>query len=99
LDPNFRFRAILKVLLAHHVDFIVVGGVSAVLHGSPVDTRGVDVVHSRRPDNIERLQAALREPQRDPPRAQAPVTVEEKIDPVCFLPVTARWVPASAARG
>jgi len=42
------------------VDFVVVGGVCAVLHGAPVATFDLDVVHSRDPENIMRLQAALR---------------------------------------
>jgi hypothetical protein len=41
------------------VDFIVVGGVSAVLHGAPVTTFDLDLVHSREPDNREKLMSAL----------------------------------------
>jgi len=37
----------------------VVGGVCAVLHGAPVSTFDLDLVHSRAADNIERLLAAL----------------------------------------
>jgi hypothetical protein len=57
-EPNFE--AILQVLVDHEVDFIVVGGVSAVLHGAPVHTFDLDVVHSRAPENLDRLLAALR---------------------------------------
>ncbi len=35
------------------------GGVSAVLHGVPVTTFDLDVVHRRTPDNIQRLMKAL----------------------------------------
>jgi hypothetical protein len=49
------------VLTRHHVDFIVVGGVSAVLHGAPVTTFDLDVVHARNQENIARLMAALDE--------------------------------------
>jgi len=52
---------ILKVLTRHRVDFIVVGGVSAVLHGAPVTTFDLDVVHARNPENIARLSTALEE--------------------------------------
>jgi hypothetical protein len=52
---------ILKVLTRHRVDFIVVGGVSAVLHGAPVTTFDLDVVHARNGENIARLLAALEE--------------------------------------
>jgi hypothetical protein len=41
------------------VDFIVVGGVCGALHGSPVLTFDLDIVHSRAPENIGRLMAAL----------------------------------------
>lgn len=55
-----RFR-ILKTLLDHQVDFIIVGGVSAQLNGAPIDTLDLDVVHSRTPENVARLLAALQE--------------------------------------
>jgi len=53
------FLAILRVLAAHEVDFIIVGGVCAVLHGAPVTTFDLDVVHSRDDVNLGRLLAAL----------------------------------------
>ncbi|XXY53339.1 hypothetical protein WME91_19605 [Sorangium sp. So ce269] len=52
---------LLGVLARHQVDFIVVGGVAAVIQGAPVNTFDLDVVHARTPDNIERLLGALRE--------------------------------------
>jgi hypothetical protein len=52
---------ILKVLTRHRVDFIVVGGVSAVLHGAPVTTFDLDVVDARNRENIARLLSALEE--------------------------------------
>ncbi len=52
---------ILKVLTRHRVDFIVVGGVSAVLHGAPVTTFDLDILHARNPENIVRLLSALAE--------------------------------------
>jgi predicted nucleotidyltransferase len=56
-EPNFL--DILRILTKHEVKFIVVGGVSAVLQGAPLMTFDVDVVHSRDPQNIDRLLAAL----------------------------------------
>jgi predicted nucleotidyltransferase len=55
------FLGLLRTLAAHRVDFIIVGGVCAVLHGVPVTTFDLDLVHSRQPDNLERLIAALNE--------------------------------------
>jgi hypothetical protein len=56
-----RFREILTVLCKHRVDFVVVGGVAAVLDGAPYTTYDVDVVHRRTPENIDRLLTALSE--------------------------------------
>ena len=41
------FFAMFAELKAQAVDFIVVGGVGAVLHGAPVATFDLDLVHSR----------------------------------------------------
>jgi hypothetical protein len=54
-----RNSAILKALAGHEVDFVVVGGVAAVLHGAPVNTWDLDVVHSTSAGNVARLLAAL----------------------------------------
>ncbi len=48
------FLGTLSVLAAHKVDFIVVGGVSAVLQGAPIATFDLDIVHSRGPANTWR---------------------------------------------
>jgi len=45
----------------HGVDFILVGGVCAVLHGAPVSTFDIDLVHSRTRKNIGQLLSALNE--------------------------------------
>ncbi len=55
------FSAILKVLARHEVEFIVVGGVCAVLLGAPVATFDLDIVHSRTRENLDRLASALGE--------------------------------------
>lgn len=55
------YPALLQTLVQHGVDFIVVGGVCAVLHGAPVSTFDIDVVHSRDPDNLHRLISALQD--------------------------------------
>ncbi|HXX21563.1 MAG TPA: hypothetical protein VEO19_00275 [Terriglobia bacterium] len=60
-EPTANYLAILKILHQHKVKFIIVGGVCAVLHGAPLATFDLDVVHSRDPDNLNRLSAALEE--------------------------------------
>ena len=56
-----QFLDLLKVLTAHQVDFVIVGGVAGVLAGAPLLTLDLDVVFDPTPANIERLLAALRE--------------------------------------
>ena len=71
----FAFREILEVLGRHGVEFVVVGGLAGVLHGSPIPTRDVDVVHARTPANIARLLGALHElhaTYRNDPRGLSP---------------------------
>ena len=73
------FRALLVALVEAEVDFVVVGGVAAVLHGAPATTFDLDLVHSREPascgrlvEALQRLEACYREqlPKRISPRAQ-----------------------------
>jgi predicted nucleotidyltransferase len=54
-----RLAATLRALYEGGVDFILVGGLSAVLNGAPVHTYDVDVVHSREPENVARLLPVL----------------------------------------
>jgi predicted nucleotidyltransferase len=59
--PSPDFLELLKTMFEHKVDFIIVGGVSAVLHGAPVTTFDLDLLHSREPDNIEKLLVAIKD--------------------------------------
>ena len=58
---KLAFAAILHALAKHKVDFVLVGGLSAVLHGSPMATFDVDVIVADRPENLARLDDARRE--------------------------------------
>jgi len=51
---------ILEGLLEAGVDFILVGGLAAVIQGAPVTTMDVDIVHSQSPENISKLLAFLK---------------------------------------
>ena len=51
---------ILEGLLEAGVDFILVGGLAAVIQGAPVTTMDVDIVHNQSPDNITRLLTFLK---------------------------------------
>jgi hypothetical protein len=50
---------LLQALVDAGVEFIVVGGAAAVLHGAPTATQDLDIVHRRTPDNVDRLFALL----------------------------------------
>ncbi|MFL5276795.1 MAG: hypothetical protein ACJ79O_15690 [Myxococcales bacterium] len=55
-----RFRKIVELLSSHKIEFIVVGGLAAIVHGSPRLTQDVDVVYSRSAENLQRIVDALR---------------------------------------
>jgi hypothetical protein len=55
------FRSILVALAEHEVDFILIGGLAAVAHGSRRVTRDIDIVAKPENDNLSRLEAALAE--------------------------------------
>ena len=49
----------LERLLDHEVDFVVIGGLAARLHGSPTVTDDLDICHSKERTNLEKLASAL----------------------------------------
>jgi predicted nucleotidyltransferase len=53
------FGSLLQALSRGDVEFMVIGGLAASVHGSSRMTRDVDVVYSRSRRNIERLVRAL----------------------------------------
>lgn len=57
--PELHLERLLGHLVAHDVDFVVIGGVAAVLHGSPRLTRDLDVCFATDPTNLEVLGGAL----------------------------------------
>lgn len=52
-------EALLDALRTSGVEFIVVGGAAAVLHGAPTTTQDLDIVHRQTPENIARLMSVL----------------------------------------
>jgi len=52
--------AILEGLIEAGVEFILVGGLAAVVQGAPVTTLDIDIVHNRSSENIARLLAFLK---------------------------------------
>ena len=53
------FKALLRALSEGGVEFILIGGAAATVHGSSRLTRDVDVVYRRTRENMARLVAAL----------------------------------------
>lgn len=56
-----KFAELLQLLVRHESDFIIAGGVAALLAGAPIPTMDLDIVYDTSGTNIERLLAALRE--------------------------------------
>lgn len=52
--------AVLEGLIEAGVEFILVGGLAAVVQGAPVTTMDVDIVHNQSSENIARLLAFLK---------------------------------------
>lgn len=61
MDAPLRFLDILQILARHEVDFILVGGVAAILEGAPVATFDLDIVARPTSENRERLLRVLQE--------------------------------------
>jgi hypothetical protein len=53
--PQGKLLAALKDLWRRDIQFVVVGGLAAILHGAPGQTLDIDLVFSRDPENIQRL--------------------------------------------
>jgi len=58
---KFDPLGLLGILDRHRVAYIVIGGFGRVVQGAEEVTHGVDIVPSPKPDNLERLEAALEE--------------------------------------
>lgn len=55
------FGAVLGALVRGEVEFIIVGGAAATIHGSARLTSDLDIVYRRNPENIRRLTLVLAE--------------------------------------
>jgi hypothetical protein len=61
LGPSLQLRRLLEVFDRHAVDFLVIGGVAGIIHGSAYPTYDFDVLYARDERNLERMAAALRD--------------------------------------
>lgn len=51
----------ITVLNRHQVEYIIIGGIAAISHGSPLLTNDFDICYRRTKENTQRLVAALKE--------------------------------------
>ena len=61
LQKPLRPQPLLQALDRHGVDFVIVGGIAGVAHGSSYPTYDLDVAYSRDSSNLVRLVDALQE--------------------------------------
>ena len=59
--PALQADELFACLDRHGVQYVLIGGLAAVLHGSPLPTLDADICPSRTPENLGRLAAALDE--------------------------------------
>jgi hypothetical protein len=57
--PECNFLGALRALREGGVEFVVVGGLAAVLNGAPVSTFDLDIVPARDEENVARLLSVL----------------------------------------
>lgn len=88
--PSFDPLRILGVLEEHQVDYVLIGGFAAVVHGSPLRTGDADVCPDRKPANLERLARALAALEARLRSATDPAGVAFPLDPA-FLGQVEIW--------
>ena len=54
-----QFKTLLDSLRANDVEFVIIGGIAATLHGSARVTYDLDIVYNRTPQNLSKLVTAL----------------------------------------
>jgi hypothetical protein len=57
--PRVDVETLIDRLVEAKVEFIVIGGMAAVLHGAPIVTGDLDIVHRRTPENTSKLPTVL----------------------------------------
>jgi hypothetical protein len=57
--PDFEPTALLERLAEHAVDFVVIGGIAAIAHGSARLTRDLDISYATNAENLQALGRAL----------------------------------------
>lgn len=58
--PDLQVEVIFRALEEHGVRYLLIGGLAAVAHGSPIPTQDVDITPESSAENLSRLSDALR---------------------------------------
>jgi predicted nucleotidyltransferase len=61
IDASLDADALLRPLNRHGVDFVIIGGLAGLIHGSAYPTYDLDIAYSRELVNLGRLASALEE--------------------------------------
>jgi hypothetical protein len=61
VPAEFEPKPLLRSLIAHGVDFVVIGGLAGMARGSSYPSYDLDLAYARDRDNLERLAETLRE--------------------------------------
>ena len=75
LPPDFK--EFLKLLNAHQVEYLLIGGYAVGYHGYPRATVDMDIWISMHPDNADRIVAVLKEFGFDPPELSPDMFLKE----------------------
>ncbi len=59
MPKSADLSTLLERLLEADIEFVLVGGLAAVVQGAPITTLDVDIVHRRTQENVDRLIAFL----------------------------------------
>ena len=81
-------RQLFRALAEHDVDYLVIGGVAAQVHGRRRTTKDLDVMPAPDPENFERLAAALVALDAHPVElgASAPIPTAEQLQLASIVP-------------
>jgi hypothetical protein len=58
---EFQPKPLLRTLIAHRVDFVVIGGLAGMARGSSYPSYDLDIAYARDRENLDALASALRE--------------------------------------
>ncbi|HEY7816029.1 MAG TPA: hypothetical protein VIC62_22480 [Nakamurella sp.] len=59
MELELDLAGLLRSLDRHRVAYVMIGGLAAVIHGSPFPTQDLDITPATGPDNLARLSTAL----------------------------------------